>query len=221
MNSLYLSYLLYQFDNAIGESTRNVDSSSLESQFIDWVRKRTLIGRNYKSLLRQMGINFNIETAVEIGKGRYDSIISSLDRTSAITLFSYGIDDFSGKRIIIDRDFKVRKDGIPTVIYDNKLEMPVDETFDLYMTHNPYVEEFIKNWEMLPSRDCNFVIGIYGNTFDKDYVSKIEMLKRINENLSEKSTLDGGTIRDKYCYALTSTNNEKKKVLAKSYRGVR
>ena len=213
MQKEYLNHVIYQFGKAVGEEVQRVNLEVYRGALSDWIKDRQKTGRYYKRLLKEMNVGFNNCHSVEIGKGRYDSIVSTYEDTSIISPFMTDVFKTNKDRIIVNQPFTVSENGEPGVIENDEVKN-IEHIFNTYMTQNPYLESDIKNWENMPNIiDGQVVLGIYGSTFDKDYQEKIELLKKFKEELIGLSRIDGGNIGDRYCFAVVSEQKEKVKSL--------
>ena len=86
------------------------------------------------------------------------------------------------------------------------------------MTQNPYIRQNIINWERLHnSGNSRIILGMYGNTFDKDRVDKLNELRRFKNKLIEGTYKEEQAIYgDTYCYVIASDENVKRLVKVKT-----
>lgn len=211
----YLKNLVEQFKQATG--TKNVDTNSQAfiSEFSEWIKSRKLIGQDYTSFIEYMDAHPSVisEESVEIGKGKQDTI--ALDTgIHMITPYSEGIQRTDAE--IITADFAVYK-GTPIMIKHNKGENQVEAIDTQYvrrfLTHNPYEQSCIRDWEQLHNKGENITVGIFGSLYDKDIEEKIEQIKSLRDRMTNGSFKeDYITSGDSYCYAVSSA----RKVLVKT-----
>ena len=184
----YMIKVIKQFESATDEKVENIHFDVYLKTLSEWVKLRQKAAKLYKLLLLDMKAEYENGDAVEIGKGRYDTIVSSDMSTAMITPYTKSLD---GGRIIIPEEFKVLENGV--ILTDCPF------SFTTYMTQNPYLNTDIENFEYI---NGNLIFGVYGSKYDKDKSSKIELLYNLNKRLENNCTIDGGIIEDKYCYAL-------------------
>lgn len=211
----YLKNLVEQFKQATG--TKNVDTNSQAfiSEFSEWVKSRKLIGQDYTSFIEYMDVHPSVisEESVEIGKGKHDTI--ALDTgIHMITPYSEGIQRTDAE--IITADFAVYK-GTPVMIKHNKGENQYEiidtQYVRRFLTHNPYEQSCIRDWEQLHNKGENITVGIFGSVYDKDIESKIEQIKSLRDRMTNGDFKeDYITSGDSYCYAVSSA----RKVLVKT-----
>lgn len=212
--SEYLNKLIEQFKSAKGIKSVDVNSKEFINEFREWILSRKSIGNNYADFIEYMGCYptiFNGE-AVEIGKGQHDTI--ALDNTiGIITPYSEGLDVIIPE--IVVADFKVQN-GLPTMIKNSKnaVQSEIVDTTRVrrFLTHNPYDESCISNWEQLHNNKENITVGVFGSIYDKDKNTKIRQIEELKDkmyNYSFKEEYD--TLGETYYYAVSST----RKVLVK------
>lgn len=194
INDEYMAKIIRQFEEAKGESVKNIHLEVYLATLKEFIKERQRIKNTYRFFLSSLSLDFNDEDTVEIGKGRYDTLVTGSDRTSMITPYIRGLENKN--RIIIPSTFKVLQNGI--ILSDSPY------TFKTYMTQNPYSIEDIENFEKI---DGNLIFGIYGNIYDKDRKYKIQTLYNLNKRLDNNFMIDGGTFDDKYCYTLITYKN--------------
>lgn len=191
INDEYMAKIIRQFEEAKGESVKNIHLEVYLATLKEFIKERQRIKNTYRFFLSSLSLDFNDEDTVEIGKGRYDTLVTDFDKTSMITPYIRGLENKN--RIIIPSTFKVLQNGI--ILSDSPY------TFKTYMTQNPYSIEDIENFEKI---DGNLIFGIYGNIYDKDRKYKIQTLYNLNKRLDNNFMIDGGTFDDDYYYILTT-----------------
>lgn len=196
VNDEYLIKVIKQFESATGESVTGIPFEVYLNAFSQWIKSRQRIKSTYKFLLKNLFVNYDDEYVAEIGKGRYDTLVASYEKTSVITPYVRGI---KSKGVTVFSGFKVLENGV--ILCDSLYD------FSTFMIQNPYSIEDIKNFETI---EKSLVVGIYGNTFDRDKKEKIKMLYDLGNKLETGFIIDGGTVDDKYCYSLVKSNNRKR-----------
>ena len=211
----YLKLLMKQFNQATGVKTPDIHSNTYISDFIEWIESRQKSSKEYIRLLEDMNQEkIKSPTTIEVGKGKYDSIVLPFD-TKIITPYSEDLENIKETRVITS-DFMV-VGGMP-VSYRTTPDGKLKETHHIpekerltFMTQNPYTPNNIKNWDQLyTSGRCDIVIGIYGDVHDKDIDIKVKELKKIKEKLEESYIQESIVEADTYCYAIASAKTKVK-----------
>ena len=145
----------------------------------------------------------NIGDGTEVGKGKYDSI-SSKDMK---IVSSYGITlgVLPSKLIITDRN----------VLIATPRTISLAET-NLFITHNPYSYQDVSSWHKIHNSGMyDISIGMYGNSYDRDRKSKIELLSKLVDKMDTDTELTQDTLGDKYFCSLNSRRYIKRKILTR------
>jgi len=211
----YFKKLVEQFMSATGTKNVDVNSQQFIQEFSEWVKSRKIIGREYTSFIDYMGVHPTLfsEETVEIGKGKHDTIALETG-IHMITPYSEGIERTTAG--LITADFSVY-DGIPVMVTHDKGGNQFKEVDTQYvrrfLTHNPYEQSCIRDWEQLHNKGENITVGIFGSIYDKDIESKIEQIKSLRDRMTNGDFKeDYITSGDSYCYAVSSA----RKVLVKT-----
>jgi hypothetical protein len=146
-NSDYIKLLISQFKSATGTKNIDIESEGFISDFNNRIKSRQDISQNYLSMLGYMGLQKITEpSTIEIGKGRFDTIVKPFD-TTIITPYSDGLIVPDESRIITS-EFIVHN-GMPilyklkgTNVSEVKL---ISGDFNIFMTQNPYTEANIRD----------------------------------------------------------------------------
>lgn len=209
----YFNKLIEQFKSATG--TRNVDVNSQDfvKEFSEWVVIRKITGKDYTSFIDYMAVHPVVigDESVEIGKGMYDTI--ALDTgIHMITPYSEGIK----RRVseIITADFGVYH-GTPTVIKHDRsgkqVEVVDTQYIRRFLTHNPYDQSCIRNWEQLHNAGENITVGIFGSVYDKDIEQKVKQIEALRDGMEDDYYKeDYVTSGDSYYYAVSSARKVKR-----------
>lgn len=185
------------------------ENQNVIDEFVSWLQIQKEMGEDYSSLLNDLGILYDKQECAEIGKGKYDSIAKNLDTTIITT-----DEDINPKGIFIHSGFKVYS-GLPTIISkitERKITMGRINTkiINTFMTHNPYNERLVDNWQELPKHNSNIVVGIFGDKNDKNIKDKINFLKRFKERLGNKFIDETATYNNTYCEVVATTQKVKR-----------
>ena len=160
--------------------------------------------RHYLELLRTLGVNYNEETTIEVGKGNLDSAVE-IYNASIVTPY---VGLFEGRRApVYEGSYKIVDDDI--VMGTGPLPIPQGR---IYITHNMYNPSCIRGWINLVKNN-DIVIGVYGREEDKDKDYKIGHVENI-ASLLDNGTYNHGTI-DGYYFAAVRAEQDKK-VLVKT-----
>lgn len=155
----------------------------------------------YKDYLSYL--NVSLYDGTEVGKGKYDSI-SSKDMK---IVSSYGITlgVLPSKLIITDRN----------VLIATPRTISLAET-NLFITHNPYSYQDVSAWHKIHNSGMyDISIGMYGNIYDRDKKSKIELLSKLADKMDTDTELTQDTLGDKYFCSLNSRRYIKRKILTR------
>lgn len=202
----YLEKLMKQFKEATG-----IDACENSVEFNKWLELRKEMGTMYNFFISNMGVYpKDDECSFEIGKGKYDTAVLD-NHISMITPYSEGLEDHGNW--IITGNLKVY-DKSPYLLrqYNNwySVEEMESRCFDRLMTHNPYDEDSIKNWDKMHNNGNNVTIGFFGNIHDMDRNLKVKKMETLRNNMCDDYTFDYCTYDDNYYCAIASNRNIKK-----------
>lgn len=214
----YIFNLIEQYKKATG--TVNIDMNSIEFQkdFSAWLARNKVIGDIYLNMLESRGINFDTEKCAEIGKGKYDSIVTPY-YTSIITPYTEGLEKLEDIGQIIKSNFNVI-DNTPTIYEDKIVVLPKTinpNEINTFMTQNPYLKSNINGWSNIHNNPNynGIILGVYGSTDDKDKESKLEELRKIRKQLDEPYVEEEIINGSHYCYMVATDILAKKRKLSK------
>ena len=201
-NKEYMKLLFKQYVSAKGPNLDNMSTREIMHEYAEFISELNILGQNYLTILESMGININDKTVVEIGKGKLDTI--SKDKTTIITLYTEGFkkDD----RTVLTSEIKVCK-YIPKLLdIDGRASIDISSlNIKTFITQNPYDGLSTSNFGQLANNEnYDVIIGVYGDTSDRNYMKKVEELKRLKSRLTqfkEKFEKQDGA----YFYALIKT----------------
>lgn len=190
----YLKALFCQYCNA--REIKNINFAEMKDNedFINWIVQNRQTSKMYKDYLSYL--NVSLYDGTEVGKGKYDSI-SSKDMK---IVSSYGITlgVLPSKLIITDRN----------VLIATPRTISLTET-NLFITHNPYSYQDVSSWHKIHNS------GMYGNIYDRDKKSKIELLSKLADKMDTDTELTQDTLGDKYFCSLNSRRYIKRKILTR------
>lgn len=202
-----LDILIEQYQKATGIKYVETCSGSFLKEFLEWVEQRQKIGENYIRLLNSMNVNYDDTKCAEIGKTEYDSVVMSYHTTIISPYIISNKPEHLGKLIL--GDFTI-VDANPTLlkILNGRIVKRAIEAYQIktFMTQNPTSDSEIKDWKYLHNcGDNNIIIGMYGNTYDKDLEDKLKRIKNFAETLTKADYKeDFDSVGDTYFYALAS-----------------
>lgn len=197
----YFMYLTQKYNLSNGTNQRNININP--SDFTEWLKEYIKMTKKYASFVNSNDVNLSDESLAELGKGKYDSIITSN---------AYEISEFSetmkrpklvfgdiNRGLLIHRNteiFSLEDLGINTLITQNPNELL--EIQDLIILSN--------------NLDKNFAFGVYGNFSDKDIDMKTDMIKRVIESTNHNEFVYD-TDKDYYYMLVRTSNKKKEKIL--------
>jgi hypothetical protein len=195
----YISYLFKQYCDAKGLDISRVENVYSED-FMVWIKDNKELLEAYEEYLRICGINFEQEDLIEIGKGKYDSLMDH--GVSIITPYASTMGkEYSRLMISEGTALEVRMYGI------SKIEGKV------LLTHNPYFSHDVANWPMIHNRGINDIsIGVFGSIQDEDYKKRIELLTKLSKKMTDDYVLNYDTCEDKYFCTLNSKRKVNRKI---------
>ncbi len=182
------------------------------AEFVNWIDRQKQIGEKYKLLLKEMGLSFDDISCAEVGKSKYDTVVTNL-KTTVITPET----DINTNGYIINSGFTVYN-GNPTVISQTSTKKITfgqinTNIINTFMTQNPYSETMIENWNELPNnKNVDVIVGIYGSIADKDIKIKKEKLIKFREKL-DKYVYEEAIYNNAYCCVVASEQKTLKKVI--------
>lgn len=210
----YINNLINQFALAKGISNVDINSEEFINEFNEWLIEQKNIGKEYLSILDEIGFNIDDSNCIEVGKGKYDSIVKDLSTTIITpdyTLLYRGL-----RNRVINGDINVLN-GYPMLINYTSMGNIMSKYFinsNIYMTQNPFNSSNILNWDKIYNSGNNIIIGSYGKTQDKDKNKKIDELIEFKNKLQDDFICENIISGDTYINILGS--NPKVKKLVKS-----
>lgn len=204
----YLNKLMEQFISARGIKHADVNSEQFIREFCGWLKECELAAGKYLCLTECVndGDTYG-ENSVEIGKGVYDSL--AIDKvTTILTPYSYELEDKT-QSTIITGEFSARGFGNGPVVLTNGRLKPISSDIKRFVTHNPYTQSDIRNWERLQISGKDITVGVFGSVYDKNIEEKVKQIKELKNRLIAGSIEEKyGTIDYMYYYFLNSNNKK-------------
>lgn len=216
-NQIYLSNLIEQYMAATGLHDIDINSNEFMREFVEWMHKRLVSGETFLSLLEEKGICIDNPCYAEVGKGRYDSLVTPYD-TTIITPYANSFENFhrAGDGKLISSQFDVIG-GVPTLINNDniipRIEYIKPSQTQFFVTHNPYSSVSINKWMQLHNnRNYGIIFGVYGKTYDVDKEKKIKQLNKLKSMLEATTIIsEQVTVANGY-YAFVATDMTKKRI---------
>lgn len=182
--------LFEQFKSSLGLYDITVNdinnNKKLLTMFDEWIKKRRELCHYFAKMLDEVGINCWDDTSVEVGKGIFDSIVIPYNSfilskyTNEFTSLDDSLDDRVIRGYLEIDDF-----GVPSIVYNDKvLIRDAQDYFNTFLTFNPYTISAIRGWDRIHNSDNgNIVIGVFGDSSDKDKAQKIYHVRSIKGKL--------------------------------------
>ncbi len=216
-NDIYLAKLIKQFKTVRGIAD-NINFEEFKEEFQDWLFHMQIQRDEYARFICKSDIYFDDESYAEIGKGPKDSVaILYEDKdTTIISPYFENYLSYNTYRKFINSSFSVIG-SIPNLAEerDGKLvsfDVIYPEDIKVFMTHNPYNINDVKNWIELHNNPKNgIIIGMFGRTYDKDYQEKVKFMESLRQSTNIPYNLESHTIGDKYFYVFNTDICEKEK----------
>lgn len=195
----YLWCLFNQFCEAKGLTNMNEISSDA---FIKWIVEHKALVNMYKIYLEYLGFDYQTDDFIEVGKGKYDSL---LDQGILISPFAETIEQ-PNSTLYIDK-------GIPLILHEKGITIPIE---NILLTHNPYFENEIYNWHLVHNMgEKNISIGMFGNLTDDDLKRKVKLLENLSKLMTEDYSLTYDEDCGNYFCSLNSKRYIKRRILSK------
>lgn len=182
----YMDQLIKQYKESQGLSCFEKNEQGRE-ELKSWLKQQSEICKLYRDYLVRNGIQYTTELTAEIGKGRYDTVVT---RDTETILLTNNISD-SKKDWLFERTLPgslvVRDNSCYVISEDQKTRShrsyPLNY-IQLFFTQNPY--DVTKLGSMIRAAQTHkyVLIGAYGKLSDKDKVKKIESLRKLKDNLT-------------------------------------
>ena len=217
-----LNNLKKQFADSIGYKG-NVVSKEFDIEFLSWLKNRLEILGDYEYLLEELDIDFMNDNTAEVDKSPFDSVVLPFDTriiTPYIDRFINYHNSFNFDTRLIPGNVEVEY-GAPYVksLFDEKAINYISNLdVDVFMTQNPYGGfDKYKFHELHNTGIYSVILGVYGNTFDKDFSFKIKSLYDVKERFLDADYLENYYVfGDKYFYIVASEFDRPEPIYVKS-----
>lgn len=203
MSQKHILNLLNQFHKAVGIS--NTDYKFLKdiSGFSEWIFEHKKVLLEYKTFLESLDINIDYEQTYEVGKGKYDSII--LDKF-------YVISEYASTLGISDSYIYVM--GVTPLLVSETQITKMKKGITL-ITHNPYDNSCIKDWNKIHEYGIDIVVGACGKKQDADKAEKIDMIKKSFETIYDDVKVNYEENNGNYFFTINSKRKTLERVLTR------
>lgn len=195
---MYLFYLYIQYCNSI-KKEYNVNEIMSDKGFIEWILNNYKRLKIYRDYLEYMEIDFRSNVA-ELNKGKYDSILNN----DNMIISPFG--DTLGKDIS-----ELLFHNEQPIIISNCSILNVNN-IDLFITHNPYNNNYFRGMDKLHNIGYSIVFGVFGDLSDLDKKDKLNDIKYLEKNLLEDYEIEYETINGTYVCILKSKRKMKRLV---------
>ena len=217
-----LNNLRKQFADSIGYKG-DFDSKEFDIEFLSWLKIRLEILGDYEYLLEELDIDFMNDNTAEVDKSPFDSVVLPFNTkiiTPYIDRFVNYHDSFNFDKRLIPGNIEVEY-GVPYLrsLFDNNISNYISNLdVDNFMTQNPYDGfEKYKFHELHNTGIYGVVLGIYGNTYDKDYNSKLKSLYDVKSLFLDSDYVENYYVfGDKYFYVVASEFDKPNPIYVKS-----
>ena len=202
-------YLIEQYKHAKGIKNADIYSKGFIKDFNLWLNQKKIMGTEFLSYLDFLDLNYKKSNCAEVGKGEHDTIVKPFD-TKILSSFTNDITNVNKDRFMIG-NLKIHE-GNASLLINHKLNIIPNSIVNTYLIHNPYSFNSLHGIEDIHNNNsANIIIGVYGNTTDKDYAKKTEMLDSIKDKLVGNYISEYDTSDEAYYYILASKNKVKLK----------
>ena len=202
MKSKYILCLYEQYCNSIGKEYIELNIFT-DINFINWIESLVNKTKLYSKYLDYLNIPIYKDNAIELGKGKFDTLGEEL-----VTIVS----PFAETLGLQNSNFSITEEGL--LIFTDSSLYSINDC-DLFLTQNPYNISSLNSTELIHNTGLNICIGMYGNINDKDKISKLNTLKKLYQNLADDTKIYYETINDTYLCCLKSDRYIKRKKLIK------
>lgn len=199
----YIDELIKQYKDSQGLSHFEKNEQG-KKELKAWLKEQAEVCKLYRDYLVRNGIQYTTNLTAEIGKGRYDTVVTSDTETLLLT---NNVSD-SKKDWLFERaipgEFIVRDNSCYVMLENKKARShqfyPLNY-IQLFFTQNPYDITKLDNMIKVAQNNKYVLIGAYGKLNDKDKVKKIENLRELKDNLTNCNCKEMyAYVNDNYLY---------------------
>lgn len=173
-----------------------------DDDFFLWIKLLKTQTEIYSYYLEYLDINLSSDSSMEIGKGKYDSIGSSL-----VTIVSPYADTLGYRNSNITVCGNIPYVIMGTSIYDAS-------NCEMFLTHNS-CDSIINKLVLLHKCNYSICVGVYGSISDKDKNDKINMLENILKECCDNLELNFDTLGGNYFSCIRSKWKVKRRILTR------
>lgn len=215
MDSKYIKYLIDRFKKCYGiDKIDNNDKFKL--LFSTWIERIKMNIDIFSMYLEQNDIVIDDRKICEVGHGKIDSLLYNT-KHRGLVLSSYfnelchemGNTFFDGRLVF--------KGDVPLIVSNplskrkERMFFPEDFEINTFITLNPKRICDISSWPVLHNTNHSYIIGIYGNIYDKDYMYKKRLIDDFINNYTSDIVYNYDVIDNTYCQVVASKKLIKKK----------
>lgn len=210
----YFNILMKQFADSAGVKNIDIKSDDFIAEFISWVVAQQSVYKNYKDLLRDCNLwPTNLASTVEVGKGKYDSLLKK--ENSGILISPYADTITKKENLILLNSENMFLDNYQIINENEDDALRYMLWSNLIMNHNPLNEELINNFKIMHNKyNIPFILGVCGNSFDSDMISKRKQLENVVEGFEGKIIMNAYTKADQYFHYIASDDLTNSNVLS-------
>ncbi len=202
MKSKYILLLYKQYCEAVGKQY-NKFGVTTDMGFIIYLSLLTKRTMDYGNYLSYLGLCLTSDRAIELNKGKYDSLGKEL--VTIVSPFAETLNCQNSGLLVYDNN--------PIVIMGTSV-FSLDNC-DLFVTHNPIIRHSINDIVLLHNNGANVCIGIHGQISDKDRDGKLKMLEDCVAKMDDGIGFYYDTERENYYSCIKSERKIKKHILTR------
>ena len=202
MKSKYMLSLYKQYCESLGKAYFELNIFT-DIDFINWVGTLGDRTKIYTSYLDNLNVGLGNESAIEIGKGKYDTL--GKDLVTIVSPYAETL-NLQNSEMIINQ-------SVPIIFTGGKVFTV--NGYELFLTQNPYDISSLKNFELLHNGGLNICLGVYGCIHDMDRNDKLSMLKSLYDRLNDDIQFYYDTMDELYFGCLKSERFVKRKRLTR------
>ena len=190
-------------------------NDELLKELFDWKDEQDIISQEYLTYLDYLGLEFKDSNCAELDKNEFDTLVRPFD-TKIISSYAEEITGVGNNRLIDGIVLATEEDDEKIYLVQPNakgLQVIPKTLIDTYMTQNPLTigDAFIMA-NIHNKGVYNYILGFYGNRYDKDKKLNEEMIRELEQFLKYDYNIDYETNKDHYFYVISTP---KSKVLNK------
>lgn len=200
----YLAKLIMQYKKSTGSKHHDLKSVEFLKDFFNWIGQNSMLGDDYKQLLEYL--NLSPKFSVEIGKGKFDTLITSSKNGVILSSYADTIDKASG--IIKFNPDLLSPERPNDIITLNKINSSFEGS--TLTSQNPYSETFEPVWSNFHNNaGVKILVGVYGKTYDKDVLPKRKSIRDLGKTLNWQYIEEAFCNKENYFHFLATENKKR------------